>query len=335
MKPTMKDVAERAGVSKSTVSQYLNKRYSYMSAATRKKIEQAIEELGYYPNQIAKSLKQKNTHVIAFVCATLTSRFSLELVASIEKYFQAEHYSVIIASTDDDPEKERALIQSFLARQVDGLIVFPTKENFDFYQRLQQRQVPLVFVDRFLAGIDIPSVLLDNKQAGYTATKALLDHGHRQIAIMTFPVGDHITTRVERIDGYQAAFKEAAVKAPADNVISCMPEQVDQELTALMQRTTPPTALVATNDVLLEQTLMWVREHHVQIPQQLSLVGIDDVSFARLFDPEITTLAQPVQKIGIKAATLLLAIIADAKPTAAKVYRYAPQMTNRNSIKTL
>ncbi|VDG22527.1 LacI family DNA-binding transcriptional regulator [Lactiplantibacillus mudanjiangensis] len=334
MKPTMKDVAERAGVSKSTVSQFLNKRYSYMSEATRKKIEQAIADLGYYPNQIAKSLKQKQTHIIAFVCANLSSRFSLELVASIEKSFQEAHYSVIIASTDDDPQKEQALIKSFLARQVDGIIVFPTKENRDFYQQLQQSHFPLVFVDRVLADLEIPSVLLDNQLAGFKATQTLLSQRHQNIAIITFPLGDRITTRVERIEGYRSALSEAGQSIREANIVSCVLDRVEWQLTQLMQRSDAPTGLVVTNDVLLEATLMWVKKQHIRVPDELSLVGIDDIASARLFEPEITTLAQPVSEIGVKAANLLLAAI-DGQPTAARVYRYEPKLTIRNSIKTL
>lgn len=335
MKPTMKDVAERAGVSKSTVSQYLNKRYSYMSTDTKEKIRVAIEELGYYPNQIAKSLKQKDTHVIAFVCATLSSRFSLELIATIENIFQAAHYSVIIAATEDDPVKERSLINSFIARQVDGIIVFPTEENREFYQKLQYRQFPVVFIDRLLADIAIPSVLLDNQRAGYEAAKALLDQGHRNIGIVTFPLGDNITTRVERIKGYRKALSDFDITMNKDNVISCLSDQVDTELTYLLQRKDGPTGLVLTNDILLEKTLMWVKRHQVKIPAELSLVGIDDVVFAQLFEPEITTLAQPVKRIGTRAAQLLLKMLTTDDDMVTEDYQYAPVLKQRRSIKSL
>ncbi|WP_047998581.1 LacI family DNA-binding transcriptional regulator [Lactiplantibacillus herbarum] len=335
MKPTMKDVAEQADVSKSTVSQYLNKRYSYMSSATREKIRVAIEELGYYPNQIAKSLKQKNTHVIAFICATLSSRFSLELLATIESVFQDAGYSVIIAATEDDPSKERSLINSFIARQVDGIIVFPTEENRDFYQKLQQRKFPVVFIDRLLDNVEIPSVLLDNKRAGYEATRELLKQGHQNIGIVTFPLGDNITTRVERIQGYKQALAKFNIEMNTANVISCLSNQVDTELTSLLKQKNAPTGLVLTNDILLEKTLMWVKRHHIKIPNELSLVGIDDVVFAQLFDPEITTLAQPITKIGVRAAKLLLKMLATDSSLIVEDYQYAPVLKQRNSIKSL
>jgi LacI family kdg operon repressor len=334
MKVTMKDVAEYAGVSKSTVSQYLNKRYSYMSSATREKIRIAIDELGYYPNQVAKSLKQKNTHMIAFICATLSSRFSLELVAVIERVFQNAGYSVIIASTEDNPTKEQALINSFVARQVDGIIVFPTEENRDFYKTLHNRNFPIVFIDRVLEQIDVPSVLLNNQKAGYEATKVLLENGHRNIGMVTFPLGNNITTRVERIQGYRDALGEVADESN-EHIVSCSIEQLDNELTDLIIKQSEITALILSNDILLEHALIWTKRHRIQVPNKISLVGIDDVVFARLFDPEITTLAQPIAEIGSKAAEILLNMVTTNEVADNKVYRYLPEMKLRNSIKSL
>lgn len=335
MKPTINDVAFEAGVSKSTVSQFLNKRYQYMSTTTRQKIAEAIEKLEYHPNQIAKSLKQKNTNVVAFICANLSSRFSLELLATIENYFQKVGYSVIIAKTDDDPKKERELIESFIARQIDGIIVFPTYENKEFYETLHKQKIPIVFVDRLLKGVDIPSVLLDNKAAGYEATKIMLDKEHKKIAILTFPLGDDITTRVERLEGYNQALKEDDITENSEYIINCQREEVSEKLTELMNLGNPPTALVITNDILLETVLMWVKEHNISVPNELSLVGIDNVSFARLFDPEITTLAQPITDIGEKASELLLEMIKNKfdPKSELRVTRYRPEIHLRSSVK--
>ncbi|MFC6322725.1 LacI family DNA-binding transcriptional regulator [Companilactobacillus baiquanensis] len=337
MKPTINDVAFEAGVSKSTVSQFLNKRYQYMSTTTRQKIAEAIDRLEYHPNQIAKSLKQKNTNVVAFICANLSSRFSLELLASIENYFQKIGYSVIIAKTDDDPNKERELIESFLARQIDGIIVFPTYENKEFYISLRKQRVPIMFVDRLLKGVEIPSVLLDNKAAGYEATKLFVENGHEKIAILTLPLGDGITTRVERMEGYNQALEENKIKYEPEYVINCQVEEVSNKLTELMNLDNPPTAIVITNDMLLETVLMWVKKNNISVPDKLSLVGIDNVSFASLFTPEITTLAQPVSKIGEKASELLLEIIKDKynSKDSSNVTRYEPEIHQRSSIKDL
>ncbi|KRK65063.1 transcriptional regulator [Companilactobacillus tucceti DSM 20183] len=335
MKPTINDVAYEAGVSKSTVSQFLNKRYQYMSTTTRQKIAEAIERLEYHPNQIAKSLKQKNTNVVAFICANLSSRFSLELLASIENYFQKVGYSVIIAKTDDDPNKERELIESFLARQIDGIIVFPTYENKEFYESLRKQKIPVMFVDRMLKGVDIPSVLLDNTDAGYEATELMTESGHKKIAILTLPFGDGITTRVERMEGYEQALGDKKIDYRPEYVINCQVEDVDDRLKELMSLDNPPTSLIVTNDMLLETVLMWVKKNNISIPDQLSLVGIDNVSFASLFTPEITTLAQPIMEIGEKASELLLKIIKGKYDSdkESSIIRYKPELHVRSSIK--
>lgn len=333
MKPTIKDVALLAGVSKSTVSQFLNKRYSYMSENTRKKIEAAIKELNYYPNQIAKSLKQKSTNVIVFVCATLSSRFSLELIGAVEAYFGKEDYAVIVASSDDNPKHERELIESFIAKQVDGILVFPTAENKDFYTELQARKVPLVFIDRLIPGVEIPSVLLDNVSAGYLATQELIDYGHKDIAIFTFPLGEQITTRFERIAGYKKALSDNQLAVNPAYIVSCSKLEIEDRLTALFAQEDAPTALLTTNDMLLEAALVWVKKEKIKIPERFSLISIDEVTFAKLFDPEITVLAQPVMKIGTKAAELLLTQIKGGGYEDSVVYRYEPQLIKRNSIK--
>lgn len=336
-KPTIKDVAEKAGVSKSTVSQFLNQRYSYMSEATRKKIARVIHELNYHPNQIAKSLKQKDTRLIALICSTLSSRFSLELVRAIENFFQAQNYSVVVTSTEDDSTREQELIESFVARQIDGLLVFPTFKNKAIYQELQDRKTPLVFIDRDIPGLTVPSVLLDNQQVAIDATQLLIDYGHHDIAIITFPLGDHITTRVERLNGYKKTLRKNKIIEHPAFMITCLQDEVGQKLEELFQQKQQPSAILATNDMILEAILIWAKERKMAIPDTFSLVGIDEVSFARLYTPEITTFAQPVEAIGTKASELLLQQIQgeEGLTNDKNKYRYPTQLNERESIKKI
>lgn len=332
MKPTITDVASYAKVSKSTVSQYLNKRYNYMSETTRKRIEQAIETLNYQPNQIAKSLKQKKTNIIAIICSTLLSRFSLELIAEIETYYQEKQYSVIVANTWDDPIKERELVKSMIARQVDGIIVFPTEDNYELYKNIKKYKQPIVFVDRHLDHLEIPSVLLDNRMAGQIATQHLISNGHRNIAIMTFPLGNNITTRVERLNGYYKALADNNLNVMDEFVINCTLNEVPERLTMFLNSPSRPSALILTNDMLLEATLVWVKKNNLIIPDDLSIIGIDDVSYAELFTPSITTLLQPTKKIGKKAAEILFNQIEGDHSLNQKL-EYSPELIVRNSVK--
>lgn len=189
MVTTMKEVAERAGVSKSTVSQFLQKRYNYMSENTKEKIEQAIEDLSYIPNEVARSLKQKKTFIVGVISSTILSRFTTEVVRAIEDECQLENVQVIVCNTDDDSLKEKKYVQSMIARQVDGLIIFPTEENKKLYVSLVKNGYPFVFVDRKIDEISVDTVLLNNEKASELAVEALIEHGHNNIGIITFPLG--------------------------------------------------------------------------------------------------------------------------------------------------
>jgi len=175
---------------------------------------------------------------------------------------------------------------------------------------------------------------LDNKRAGFMATNALVEQGHKNIAIFTFPIGDKITTRVERIQGYTKALHDKNIILRRENIINCQLEDVKANLDKLMAQEDHPTGIVATNDMLLEEILIWVKERKIEIPKTFSLVGIDNVSFAELFTPEITTLSQPISDIGVKASELLLRLIKnnDEIGSAARVYRYEPTINKRKSI---
>ncbi|MGG3924188.1 LacI family DNA-binding transcriptional regulator, partial [Geobacillus thermodenitrificans] len=211
-KVTMADVAKLANVSKSTVSQYLNKRYEYMSEETRKRIAQAIEELGYQPNVIARSLKQKTTATIGVIVFNMLHMLTTQVLHAIEEECQKREFQVIVCNSGDDPEKERKYIDMLLAKQVDGLIVFPTGKNEDVYHRLVAERFPIVFVDRMVPGVEADSVLLDNFGAAEMAVDYLAAHGYDRIAIVTPPLVAHNVPRMERLQGFRMAMEKRGLK---------------------------------------------------------------------------------------------------------------------------
>ncbi|MGX7164068.1 LacI family DNA-binding transcriptional regulator [Enterococcus massiliensis] len=334
---TMKDVANHAGVSKSTVSQYLNNRFQYMSEQTKKKIENSIKELNYTPNQIARSLKQKKTNVIAIVAATLSSRFTTELISTIEKFFSDKGIDVIVASTDDNPSKEKKYVEALKARQVDGLIVFPTVANRSYYQQLFDEGYPIVFMDRKIDDLNIDSITLDNFAAGFMAAEYLVKKNHRNIAILTFPLGEKesITNRRDRLNGYLSVLKKNNISVEKKYIVQTNRKDIATHLDGLMKLITPPSALILTNDMLLEDTLVWAKENEIDLPDRLSLISIDDVSFAHFFTPAITTIAQPVAEMGTMAAALLLkkTYFPERKLKIRNIYD--PQIKIRESVKKI
>lgn len=309
-----------------------------MSSETKEKIQLAIAELNYQPNQVARSLKQKKTNLIAIVASNLFSRFTIELVSAIEAEVSRFGYEVILSVTNDDPRKEKEYLQSFVARQVDGVIVFPTISNKDYYLELVANNFPLVFVDRVIEGIPVDSIILDNYLAGKLACENLIAHGHQRIGLLLFPLGerDSITPRSQRLEGYKSALAEHELELIPENVQIGPLDQIDEMITRIFNSSKLPSGIIAGNDIILERLLLWMKERQLRIPDDFSLVGIDDVSFARFFTPAITTVSQPVERMGFEAARLLLNKVSSSEqaPTAngELALRLIPKIIERESV---
>ena len=304
-KITMADVAKKAEVSKSTVSQYLNKRYEYMSPETKKRIEEAIRELGYKPNYVARSLKQKRTSTIGVIVANIMHRVSTEISRAIEDYFHERDIHVILCNADDDPQKERKYIEVLRAKQVDGLIIFPTGGNIDLYQQMEQEKYPAVFMDRKIPGVNIDTVVPNNRKASYEAVKHLIELGHERIAVVTPPLT--ISPRVERLEGYKDALQEHNLPICEGYVKSIDIHHIKAELEKMFSLKDRPTALFAANDLAAMEILEFLKEKDISLSTELALVVFDNLSFASIFKPSITTISQPAFQMGEKAAEWLFA----------------------------
>src|SRR5699024_2134526 len=221
MKPiTIADVAKHAGVSKSTVSQYLNQRYDYMGEKTKERIKQAVEQLGYSPNIIARSLKQKSTTTIGVIVANILHVFSTQVIRAIEDFCNDLNFHVIVCNADDDPNKEKQYIEMLRAKQIDGIIAFPTGGNQELYQGLIQEHYPIVFMDRLLPDISVNSVLLDNEKASLLAINHLVQHGHKGIGILAPPMQNKLTPRQERMNACKKGLQQHGISSNEDYLIS-------------------------------------------------------------------------------------------------------------------
>ena len=174
---TIDDVAKLAGVSKSTVSQFLNKRYEYMSEKTRNKIEKVVEELNFQPNHFASNLKRQKTAMVGIIVANILHTLSTEIIRIIEHKLQEQGIQVIICNSDDDPQREIDHIKLLTSINVSGLIIFPTGDNYEEYNKLLNDHIPIVFIDRKIEGIFADTVLLDNESASFMAVSTLLQRG--------------------------------------------------------------------------------------------------------------------------------------------------------------
>lgn len=326
----MNDVAKRAEVSKSTVSQYINNRFEYMSIETKKKIKQAIDELNYTPNRIAKSLKQKKTSTIGVIVANILHTFSTQVIRAIEDYCNEKNLNVIVCNADDNPEKERMYIETLLAKQVDGIIIFPTGGNVGIYQSLQQRNYPIVFVDRHVKELQISSVLLNNMKASSLAVNHLVEQGYKKIAFLTASLQLNITPRIERLEGYLKALKDHQIQENKSYYGGYKMSEMNLFLKNLTALEEPPDAIICANDIALLETLKYANENNISIPNQLAVIGIDEVNYAEIIKPALTIVKQPAFDMGAKAAEILIQQINDDNQTI-EVERFEPELMIRAS----
>ncbi|SEQ64024.1 LacI family DNA-binding transcriptional regulator [Piscibacillus halophilus] len=330
-KITIADVAEEAKVSKSTVSQYLNQRFEYMGEQTKERIAQAIKDLGYRPNIVARSLKQKTTTTIGVIVANISHEFSTQIVQSIEKYCNESNYHIIVCNAEDHPEKEQKYIEMLRAKQVDGIIVFPTSNNKELYQSLNLEDYPMVFIDRYVPEVKVSSIMLDNKKASQLAVEEFHRLGYERIGIITNSTKNNVTPRVERIEGFVQALESKNLEVNESYIKSVSLHEISKELVQMFSLEQPPEALLAGNDLALIEILQFTKKHQLQIPSDLAVIGIDDVSFASIYNPELTTIAQPTDEMGKKAAELLISQIQGEKPPFQQIYRFSPTLLSRSS----
>ncbi len=327
----MADVAKKAKVSKSTVSQYINNRYEYMSAETKTRIEEAIEELGYHPNVIARSLKQKKTSTIGVIVANILHAFSTQVIRAVEDVSNDSNVSVIICNADDNPEKEQKYIEMLRAKQVDGLILFPIGSNFELYQQLKEENVPLVFVDRRVEGIETASILLENENASEIAVDHFFKRGYTRIGILTTSIAEKITPRVERIEGYKKALVKRGLPLRDDYIASVDISDMQDALTNMFSQPEPPQALLAGSDLAFLEVLHFVKRKGMQIPDDLAVISMDEVSFSEIYQPRLTTISQPAYQMGKHATEILLKQIKTGKEVNSDLIRYPASLIIRES----
>ncbi|MFB5664318.1 LacI family DNA-binding transcriptional regulator [Alteribacillus sp. HJP-4] len=306
-KVTLQDVADHAAVSKSTVSQYLNGRYTYMGENTKKRIQHAIQELKYQPNAIARSLKQKKTTTIGVILANILHRFSTQTSRAIEDFCHKHSYHVILCNADDDPLKEQSYIEMLKAKQVDGFIIVPTAFNEEMYKHLLDERYPLVFLDRKMKALPVPTISLKNEKAALKAVSHLIENGHKTIAYVSSAVT--ISPRSERFTGFETGMKKAGLPINQSFVYTGNLDEAAAFYDHVFAGSRQPDAILTGNDRALMKTLSYLKNRFNNIPDTLSLLTFDDVEFAEFYSPSITTLEQPAYDMGTKAAEVLMSQI--------------------------
>ncbi len=305
----MREVAERAGVSVTTVSHVINNTRT-VSPDTRRRVEEVMQTLGYQPNVLARSLRRGVTHTIGIILPDSANPYFAEVVRGIEDTSFAQGYSVILCNSDNDLEKEHHYTNVLVEKQVDGIIFVAAGLSADNIHKLQARRVPLVLVDRHVPDVQVDEVLADNQHGGWLATRHLIDLNHRSIACIAGPAG--LRSSSERVEGYRLALESAGILFDPKWVVEgdFQYQSGCSAAKKLFHHQPSPTAIFACNDLMAIGAFRFAHEKNLRVPEQLSIVGFDDVHLASYTNPPLTTIRQSKREMGAQAAKLLLERIA-------------------------
>ena len=301
---TMKEVAERAGVSLTTVSHVINNT-RFVSEGVTSRVKAAMRELDYRPNELARSLRRGQTNTIGLILPDSSNPYFAEIGQAIESYAFDSGYSVILGNTSGKMEKEDHYINVLLTQQVAGIIFVAAGDQTSAVKELLIQKFPVVLVDRDLDEIQVDAVLLDNYNCGYMATDHLIQLGHKCIGLVTGPF--NLTPSAERIVGYKDALNNAGLKCDDQLMIkgNFNPKSGYEAANVLLSLSKRPSAIFAMNDLMAIGVIRAATEQGLKIPDDLAIVVFDDIELASYTIPPLTTIAQPTKGISQLAVELL------------------------------
>ena len=303
MAATMKDIARRTGLGLATISSYFNG--GNVREKNRIKIEEAIEELHYEVNEVARGLKTNATRTIGVVIPELNNTFCAEIITGMEDVLRSHGYATIVCDCRTDKKLEREAVEFLTRRRVDGIINMPVDEEGNHLKRFQKTGKPIVLIDRKIQGINCDSVLVDNKKAAEDAVRYFIERGHRNIGIIGGP--EEVFTAQERMAGYYKALESAGI--PVSESLIWHGDYTIQGgvrgLEELVQNNPEMTAVFVTNYEMTMGAMIGVNELGIRIPEQLSMIGFDNLQFARACNPKLTIVAQPTDGIAKEVAKVM------------------------------
>jgi len=315
---TMNDVAREAAVSKASVSRALSGRSGAVSEGTANKVREAVARIGYIPNAVAASLASRSTKIVGFVLPDLGNPFFALVAAGIETTIQRGGYRLLVANTDGAPDREVALTQLFLEHRVDALLVATSAVSGEHLERAIERGVHVAFVDSRIATMELDCVLADNSGGGHAAAQHLIDLGHTDIGLISGLPADSAST--DRIESAAAAIEAASGHEFPHERVALGKSTVQSGYDAthsLLTAHDPPSALFVANNLMTVGAMRAAADLGVHIPDDLSLVGFDDMDWYPMANPAITTVAQPAHEIGVQAAKRVLKQLRARRPLAA------------------
>jgi len=305
---TIKDLAKKLGVSASTVSRAL-KNHPDISTDTKKAVNDLAKQLNYQPNTVALSLRQSKTNTIGVIIPEIAHFFFSTVVSGIEDIAYSKGYNVIITQSNESYEREVIDTQALFNSRVDGILISVARdtENFDHFTNLIQHNMPLVFFDRIIEGVNASKVIVDDEQGAYEATQHLIEQGYKRIAHLAGPA--NLIISQNRLNGYKAAIADNKYLKDDSIVKICglgTYEEAEQITYELLDSRVPPDAIFANNDVAAYGAMTAIKKRKLHIPNDIAIVGFSNWRFSGLIQPALSSVTQPGFKMGQEATKLLL-----------------------------
>jgi DNA-binding LacI/PurR family transcriptional regulator len=326
---TTKHIAKLAGVSVGTVSHVLNGSAG-VSAALRKRVEDTVRKFDYQPSQLARGLRRCSTDLLGVIIPDISNPYFPRLVRGVEDVAYKEGFRLVLCNTDNDSSKELSYFNDLRSFHPAGIIVIPS-ERSSLATDASHRKLQTIFVDRCPDGWTGDAVMANNEDGGYQAGSYLTRMGHKLIAAISGP--SHIETARDRMRGFRRALAEARVQLPSKYVTEAPfnPDGGFAAATRLLSLTPRPMAIFAANDTLAIGALAAIRALRLRCPQDVSLIGFDDLEFSEFTEPSLTTVFQPGYHIGALACQLLLDRVRGAThPAERKILN--TELRIRNSV---
>lgn len=333
--PSIREVAEQAGVSLGTVSNVLN-RPEVVAEATRLRVQAVIEQLGFVRNGSAHQLRAGRSYHLGLVVLDVTNPFFTEVARGVEDAANEAGYVVILCNSDSSPEKESRYLHVLQEQRTAGVLITPVQNDVAYLQHLRQQDIAIVLLDRPSRARDLCSVAIDDALGGELATRHLLELGHRRIAFVSGSLS--IRQYAERRRGARRAIKMAGLDP--NEIMSELPivaqnaNSGEQCVEALLAHTPRPSAVFCANDLLALGVMRGLGQRGIKIPDDIALIGYDDVEFASMLSPALTSIRQPKYQLGRAAAELLLHEINDTEQHQHTQIMYKPELIIRASTQT-
>lgn len=339
---TIRDVAELAGVSIATASRVLNDSGYPVRPQLRQRVKEAAEQLEYSPNTMAQSLRREVCKDIALIVPNLSNPFYLQAVLGVGEALATSDYSMVFCNTTHDPERERSFLRQLYERQVKGVILSSvSQDNAQLVKKYIQKGMKFVLLDQMLSNVESPGIHYDSRAGARMAVEHLLSQGHTRIAFATTSLVRF--TRTEIYKGYQEALLTADVPCLPELLYECAISKVgrgsDYELNVgrqiaarFLADSCPATAILCINDMVAIGLIQTLVQNNVRIPEDVSVIGFDDIPIAGAFLPALTTVHYPAQEIGRLAAIMLMDSIQNNEDQTGLTMSLTPKLMLRDSV---